>query len=473
MSCLLCPGSGRLLLTAAEMRGAETAAMAAGVSGLVLMERAVMAAALAVERALPTGEALVLAGPGNNGGDGFGIATALRRRGWRVTVAADALPGGDAAAAMVAGWGGPVVPLADAAPAPLIIDALFGTGLTRPLPAAVQAVLDRLRGRGRVVAVDIASGLHADSGAALGRSLAADLTVTFGAAKRGHVLGQGAALSGRLVVADIGVALPDSAARLITGPALRLPAPDTHKYARGAVLVVEGAGHHCGATRLTALAALRSGAGLVTLAGPGLGVPAEAVMRRGDARGPELLADRRLGAVAIGPGLPDDQQRARDWLAAVLVGRIPLVLDAGALALLPPEQLAGPQRVLTPHGGEFARAFGPITGDRVAAVQAAAARSGCVVLLKGSASIIAAPDGRVAVNAHSSPWLATAGSGDVLTGIIAALLAQGLPAFEAAGTGAWLHGAAGRRGGPGMIADDLVAALPAVLAGLPVVAAEG
>lgn len=472
MTSLLRPSPGQPLLSAGEMRAAEAAAMATGVSGLVLMERAVAAAALAVEQALPAGAALVLAGPGNNGGDGFGIAAALRARGWRVTVAADGLPASDAGAVMAARWSGPVVPLAEASPAPLIIDGLFGTGLTRPLPEGVQAVLDRLRGSGRVVAVDIASGLHADSGAALGRPLAAALTVTFGAAKRGHVLGQGGALSGRLVVADIGVAMPDTAARLVAPPILRLPGADIHKYRRGAVLVVEGAGHHCGATRLTALAALRSGAGLVTLAGPGLGGPADAVMRRTDARGRELLADPRLGAVAIGPGLPDDG-RARDWLAALLGGTIPLVLDAGALALVSPDGLAGPQRVLTPHDGEFARLFGPITGDRVAAVLAAAALSGCVVLLKGSASIVAAPDGRVAVNAHSSPWLATAGSGDVLTGIIAALLAQGLPAFEAAGTGAWLHGEAGRRGGPGLIADDLVAALPTVLTGLSVAADEG
>lgn len=457
--------AGPPLLTPAEMRAAEAAAIAAGTPALALMERASVAAALAIRRFSGARSALVLCGPGNNGGDGYGIALALRAAGWRVTVAADAAPASEPAATMAARWGGPVLPLAAATPAPLVIDALYGTGLARPLPEAAQAALDRVRGASAVVAVDIASGVDAGTGAALGRPLAAALTVTFGAAKRGHVLGAGGGLCGRLVVADIGVAVPEPGARLVARPGLRVPGPDTHKYARGAVLVVAGTGHHCGATRLSALAALRAGAGLVTLAGPGLGLPAEAVMARGDAAGQAMLGDRRLGAVAIGPGLADGD-RARDWLALLLASSLPLVLDAGALALVDPDGLDGPNRVLTPHLGEFTRLFGAPGPDAVAAAQAAAARSGCVVLLKGSASIIAAPDGQVAINAHAAPWAATAGSGDVLTGIIAALLAQGLPAFEAAAAGAWLHGDAARRGGPGTIADDLVASLPQVLASL-------
>ncbi|KPF61436.1 hypothetical protein IP88_15780 [alpha proteobacterium AAP81b] len=462
---MLAPIPGPPLLTAAAMRAAEAAAMAGGVSATTLMDRAAAAATAAIARLWTPRAVLVLCGPGNNGGDGFGIAAALRARGWPVTVAADALPTSDAGAAMLARWGDDIVPLAAAAPAPLVIDALFGTGLTRQLAEAAQAALDRVRGRGQVAAVDIASGVDADTGRALGRPLAADLTVTFAAAKPGHLLGAGGGLTGRLVVADIGVAMPADTAWLVAPPRLVVPGPDTHKYARGHVLVVEGAGHHCGATRLTALAALRAGAGLVTLAGPGLGAPADAVMRRTDKQGRALLDDRRTGAVAIGPGLPD-KDRGRDWLAAVLASGLALVLDAGALALADPDQLAGPNRVLTPHDGEFSKLFGPVGEDRIAATSAAAARSGCVVLLKGSASVIAAPDGRVAINAHAAPWLATAGSGDVLAGIIAALLAQGLAAFDAASIGAWLHGDAGVRVGPGLIADDLAAVLPAVLAGL-------
>ncbi len=467
------PQPGAALLYPAEMRGAEAAAIAGGVPALALMGRASAAAATVIRRFAGRRAVLVLCGPGNNGGDGYGIAVALRAAGWPVTVAADAAPIGEPAATMAARWGGAVVPLADAAPAPLVVDALYGTGLARPLPAAAQAAIDRLRGQGIdrlrgqgiVVAVDIASGIDAATGAALGRPLAADLTVTFAAAKPGHVLGTGGGLTGRLVVADIGIAIPDDAARLVAPPRLQAPGPDTHKYARGAVLVVAGSGHHCGATRLAALAALRSGAGLVTLAGPGLGLPAEAVMARSDAAGKEMLDDPRLRAVAIGPGLADTP-RARHWLALLLARSLPLVLDAGALALIDPAAIAGPNRVLTPHDGEFARLFGPPGADRIAAAQAAARASGCTVVLKGSASVVAGPDGRVAVNAHAVPWLASAGSGDVLAGIIAGLMAQGLPAFEAAATACWLHGDAGVRCGPGLIADDLVAALPAVAAGL-------
>ncbi|OYU14788.1 MAG: bifunctional ADP-dependent NAD(P)H-hydrate dehydratase/NAD(P)H-hydrate epimerase [Alphaproteobacteria bacterium PA4] len=463
---MLVPGHALPILTAADMRVAEAAAMAAGVSDLVLMERAVAAALAAIQSFEPGHAVLVLCGPGNNGGDGYGIAAELRARGRDVTVAALGVPTAGAAAVMAARWGDVVLPLAAAPSRPVVVDALFGTGLTRALPDDVQAVLDRLRGAARaVIAVDIASGLHADTGAAMGRPLAADLTVTFGAAKRGHLLGEGAALTGRLVVADIGVACV-SGTSLVTPPR-RLPLPaDTHKYRRGSVAVIAGA--LSGAARLTALAALRTGAGLVTLICPNAAVPADAIMQRDDAAGLALLADPRTRAIAIGPGLAADQ-RGRDWLARVLAGTIPAVIDAGALALLgegPQDAFATATAplVLTPHDGEFARLFGAIGADRIGAAQAAAVASGAVVLLKGSQTIIAAPDGRTAVNGHAAPWLATAGAGDALTGIIAALLAQGLAPFDAASVGAWLHGDCGRRGGPGLIADDIPALLPAVLA---------
>lgn len=459
--------SGRPLLATAAMREAESAAIAAGTSALTLMERAAAGATRAILAYAPARRATILCGPGNNGGDGYGIALLLGAAGVTVTVAADAPPTAEPAATMAQRWrdaGGAVVALADAPPAPLIIDALYGIGLSRPLPENAQAAIDRLRGVGRVVAIDIASGLDADTGALHGQPLVAELTVAFGAAKPGHVLGDGAAMSGRLAVVDIGVPLT-SDLRLTTPPRLVGPAAAAHKYTRGWVMMVEGTKGHGGAAGLTGLAALRCGAGLVTLAGEAGGrAPALALMRRSDDEAAALLADPRMGAVVIGPGM-EPGPRARGWLRRLQWAGRPTVIDAGALRLLDPSVLGMPA-VLTPHEGEFAQLFGPVGPDRVAAVRAAAAKTDTVVLLKGPATIIAAPDGRAAVNAHAAPWLATAGSGDVLAGMIAALLAQGQPLFEAACAAAWLHGEAGRRLGPGGIADDLVASLPAVLAGL-------
>jgi hydroxyethylthiazole kinase-like uncharacterized protein yjeF len=459
--------SGLPIVTAASMRAAEAAAIAAGTPALTLMERAADGAARAIMAFAPAARATVLCGPGNNGGDGYGIALVLAKAGVEVTVASDAPPLGEPAATMARRWSGAVVPLAEAPPAPLIVDALFGTGLTRALPESAQAALDRLRGQGRVVAIDIVSGLEADTGRALGRPLTAELTLTFGAAKPGHVLGEGGFVSGRLAIVDIGLAIETPLA-FTARPRLAAPARDAHKYTRGWVMVVEGTPGHGGASGLAGLAALRCGAGLVTLVGEGTHLPALALMRRNDDEAAALLPDKRLGAVVIGPGM-DADMRARGWLKRLSWAEKALVIDAGALRLLPRGPIGVPA-VLTPHEGEFAQLFGPIRADlgddRLAAVQAAARSCGAVVLLKGAATIIAAPDGRAAINAHASPYLATAGSGDVLAGMIAALIAQGLPLFEAAQAAAWLHGEAGVRLGPGGIADDLVASLPAVLAAL-------
>jgi hydroxyethylthiazole kinase-like uncharacterized protein yjeF len=471
---MLLIGPGAALLTPESMRAAETAAIEAGAPALLLMERAAAAATAAIMRFAPGIPALVLCGPGNNGGDGYGIACLLHDMGCAVRVAATGPAVGEPAATMAARWKGPVETLDATAPAPLLIDALFGTGLRRPLPNQVQAALDRLRKKGAtVVAIDIASGVDALTGAALGRPLLADLTVTFGAMKRGHALGQGREVSGRMVVADIGIAIPDDAVHLVPRPTRTALPNQTHKYRRGAVLVIEGEPMRGGAARLTALAALRAGAGVVTIVGAGEGGPADAIMRRNDAEGRELLSDTRIGAIAIGPGLVDDQ-RGRDWLATLLAGHVPLVLDAGAFTALPGALLPGSGAtaalmeasaplVLTPHDGEFARLFGPVGADRIGAALAAAVSSGAVIVLKGAETVIAAPDGSAAVNTHAAPWLATAGSGDVLTGIIAALLAQGMTSFDAARAGVWLHGDAGLRGGPGLIADDIPTFLPRIL----------
>jgi len=455
------------LLLPAEMRAAEAAAIAAGTPALQLMERASAAAAAAVMAVLPKRRALVLAGPGNNGGDGYGVALRLRDMGVEVQVAALSPPRGEPAQTMAAQWDEPVLPLTAATPAPLVIDALFGTGLDRSMPNEACAALARLASGGVVAALDIVSNIDAATGAALGPVVPAALTIAFGAAKPGHLLGAGATTSGRLVTADIGIALPDVLLGRVVRP-VRVPLPlGTHKYSRGALLVVEGGEGQGGAARLAALAALRVGAGLVTLIGPEGRLPADAIMHRGDEEGAALLADPRVGAVVIGPGLAEGT-RGREWLARLLGERVPLVLDAGALALLTPERLraATAPLVLTPHEGEFRALFGPIGADRLAAVRAAANAAQAVVLLKGAQTLIAAPGGRVLINDHASPWLATAGSGDVLAGVIASLIAQGMAGFEAAAAAAWVHGEAGRRGGSGLIADDLPSLVGAVLADL-------
>jgi hydroxyethylthiazole kinase-like uncharacterized protein yjeF len=276
-------------------------------------------------------------------------------------------------------------------------------------------------------------------------------------------LGEGAFVTGRLAVVDIGIAI-ESPLAFTARPRIEGPDRTAHKYARGWVMVVEGTPGHGGASGLAGLAALRTGAGLVTLAGEGAQMPALALMRRNDEEAAALLTDARLGAVVIGPGMEADA-RARGWLKRLSWAGKSLVIDAGALRLLPRGPIGAPA-VLTPHEGEFSQLFGPVGDDRLGAVQAAAQSCDAVVLLKGAATIIAAPDGRTAINAHASPFLATAGSGDVLAGMIAALIAQGLPLFEAAQVAAWLHGEAGMRLGPGGIADDLVASLPAVLGSL-------
>ncbi|MGI4880974.1 MAG: NAD(P)H-hydrate dehydratase, partial [Janthinobacterium lividum] len=403
---------------------------------------------------------------------GYVVARHLAAAGVAVRVAATGEPATANACAMAARWSGPVEPIATAAPAALLVDAVFGIGLSRVIEPGLAAELGRLAaGACVVVALDLPSGLRTDDGG--GECISADLTVAFGALKPVHLLA--AARCGRVVVADLGVDLSGARTWGTTPPPSFEPGADSHKYARGAVLVLGGPAGQGGAARMTATASLRAGAGLSMIACPA-GALAEnaarldAVMVREAADGAAvtaLLGRHRFAAIAAGPGLGDD----RDRLDAVLASGLPLVLDADVFTLFAgnPAGLAaaltGPA-VLTPHEGEFVRLFGDVPGSRLDRVRAAAATVGAVVLLKGAATVIAAPDGRAAINTHATPWLATAGSGDVLTGIVAACLAQGYDAFDAACAGAWLHGDAGRRCGPGLIAEDLPAALPAVLAAL-------
>lgn len=411
--------TGRVILTAAEMRAAEEAAIAAGTPVEELMERAGKAAAEAIWRYAGPLPALVLCGPGNNGGDGRVIARELAARGIEVRVATLADLGAEAA--------------------PLLIDALFGTGLSRPLEQP-QVLLDLAAAAAVRVAIDLPSGVATDDGAILSPVPDYDLTVTFQTLKPSHLLQPAARHMGRIVVADIGIPAASNLAEI--GPAApREPGPDDHKYSRGYVAVL--AGEMPGASALAAAAALRAGAGYVRLIGPPVaGLPHAIVQGPGDAEA--LLADPRIGAVVVGPGLGRDDRLVG---IAIASGR-PLVLDAGALR-------AQPNAILTPHEGEFARLFPGLPGSKVERARAAAAASGAVVVYKGADTVVAAPDGRAAIAPPAPAWLATAGTGDVLAGIVAARRAALDDPFEAACSGVWMHNHAARAR-PGRTADDLV-----------------
>jgi hydroxyethylthiazole kinase-like uncharacterized protein yjeF len=433
------------------------------------MENAGRAVARAVHARFAPCRTLVLCGPGNNGGDGYVAARHLEAFGWPVAVASLAPPVGDAIPAAAA-WRGAGVPFAleEVGRADLTIDAVFGAGLTRDL---APAVADMLRAARRMVAVDVPSGLDGATGQVRGYAPQAALTVTFFRRKPGHLLLPGRTLCGELVLADIGIpaaVLAEAGAKCWhNGPLLwdvPIPATDGQKYKRGDVTVLGGP--MPGAARLAALAARRAGAGIVTIAAADpfgvyqAGEPGTIVDERPLA---ELLGDTRRQTWVCGPGL--DAAAARAALPALVAAGRRVVADAGVFSAFAgePEGLRG-AAVLTPHEGEFARVFGPVGPDRLAAARAAAARCGCVVLLKGSDTVIAAPDGRAAINDSAPPWLATAGSGDTLAGIIAALLAQGMQPWQATCAGAWLHGRAGAHAGPHLIAEDLAGALPRAFA---------
>jgi hydroxyethylthiazole kinase-like uncharacterized protein yjeF len=484
------------ILTVSEMKRADEKTISSGTAGFALMRRAGRAVAEAAEAMAVRGPVLVIAGGGNNGGDGFVAAADLAARGREVAVMLlgdRAALKGDAAIA-AAEWTGALLPCDPAAIGQpvLIVDALFGAGLDRPLTGAAAAIVVAMNASGvPILSVDLPSGISGDTGAVMGVAVQAAATVTFFRRKPGHLLLPGRLYCGDTDVADIGIA--DDVLEAI-GPRLfenvpelwadTFPEPqiDGHKYARGHAVVISGPMTATGAARLSARAALRAGAGLVTLASPpdALAVNASAltaVMLREVAGADQfatMLADKRLNACVIGPGAGVGE-RTRGLVGAALAARCRLVLDADALtsfATDPQTLFTGiaaqdqPQIVLTPHDGEFARVFGDIAHgapSKVERARQAAARSGAVVLLKGADTVIAAPDGRAAITANAPPWLATAGSGDVLAGIICGLLAQGVAAFDAACMAAWMHGEAGHAFGPGLIAEDLPEQLPAVL----------
>jgi len=526
------------LLTTGQMAEADRLAALAGVPGLTLMEAAGRAVADVAARVLSDrgrGEhrITVLAGPGNNGGDGFVAARLLQDRGFavRLVLAGDRARLTGDAAHMAAAWErrGAIAPLGDGrdafGDADLMIDALFGAGLTRPLEVSVQQVVELLNGTvGRpVVAVDVPSGLDGNTGRPVGRSaVRASHTVTFFRLKPGHALYPGRALCGEIVLADIGIPdavlwppnddLEDDAQLTLPASVLTYDTTQTelitrcdakraltdhrvHKYARGHALVVSGPAHRTGAARLAARAALRTGAGLVTVASPPDAVAVNAAHLTAIMIAPfdgadgldALLSDDRITALVIGPATGVGAATCALVKTALVADpqrhHLSIVLDADALtsfaddpqalfdAIAPADaelvdiHRASPRVVLTPHDGEFARLFPDLEGSRLDRARAAADRSGAVVLLKGADTVIATPKGDAAIATNGPPWLATAGSGDVLAGLIAGELAMGRDAYMAARAAVWLHGEAANRFGPGLIAEDLPEQLPAVLRG--------
>ena len=489
------PIEGQPILTAAQMRAAEARAAPTRDAMYALMERAGAGVAEAVRRLAAGAEALILCGPGNNGGDGYVAARILLEAGHPVRVAALGEPATDLARRARQGWTGPVEGLEGAVPAEMLVDALFGTGLARPLAPDVDAALARLLARSRfAIAVDVPSGVDADTGDLPWRSdplqpdrrqagylrphgRAFDLTLALGAAKSAHVLQPATAPCGAVRLIDIGLPAPERAMpyhlldplwgndHVMARPALAPPGPTDHKYTRGMVAVVAGVME--GAARLAAIASLRAGAGYAALfGGSGQGGPDALVHRAWSA---DALCDPRIGAIVVGPGLGRNAI-ARERLAAVLAtDTASVVVDGDALHLLDAGSLHGRQRraVLTPHEGEFQAMFPDLTGSPVERARAAATQTGAIVVLKGSTTVIA-DSYHAIVKPGGNPWLSTAGTGDVLAGTIGALVARSgdIHPLDEVAAGVWLHAEAARRCRASFIADDLAHALTAARASL-------
>jgi hydroxyethylthiazole kinase-like uncharacterized protein yjeF len=479
--------SDHLLLTPQQMSEADRLTIASGITGLALMESAGRAVADAVSRRWSPRPIAVLCGPGNNGGDGFVAARVLAERGWQVRLALlgeHAALKGDAAAA-AARWPGAIEPLAPSVldGAALVIDALFGAGLARPVDGIAAEVLSAIDPAGQaVIAVDVPSGIDGATGDIRGVAPKATLTVTFFRRKPGHLLLPGRLYCRETLVSQIGIKAavldPIGSSTSVNNPAWwldRFPWPRAadHKYGRGHALIFGGK-VMTGAARLAARGAARVGAGLVTVAAAKsafsiyasalTGIMVQPIGGLDDLR--TLLADKRRNAALIGPGAGTGSE-TRDAVLAMLAANKHAVLDADALTAFAdkPEDLFVAIRapcVLTPHEGEFVRIF-DAKGSKLDRARQAARQSGAVVVLKGADTVIAAPDGRAAINENAPPELATAGSGDVLAGLGVGLLAQGMPTFEAAAAAVWLHGEVARLFGAGLVAEDLIETLPVVL----------
>ncbi len=482
-----------IVLTASEMRAAEAAAIGAGTASAALMEAAGGKTAEILLRGWTRRSVAVVCGPGNNGGDGFVVARVLAEAGWPVRVALigdrNGLTGD---AALMAGlYEGDIDAFSpDAlADAGLIVDAIFGTGLDRPVEGEAKTAIEAINAHpAPVLAVDLPSGVNADTGAVMGVAVHAARTVAFHARKPAHLLMPGRVLSGAVDIVDIGISDEAStgagAKTFENHPALwggLLPRPQWggHKYHRGAVMALSGGPLNTGAIRLAAEGALRAGAGLVTMLSPADAASVHAahltaimlsIADTADHVSAHLADAERVSMCVIAGPAMSVSALTREKVLAVLGTKAAAVLDADALTSFAdnPQTLFSALRaddVLTPHSGEFARLFPEeIKLDgKLAAARAASAKAGCVIVLKGADTVIAAPDGRVLINANAPPDLATAGAGDVLAGFIAGLRAQGMDGFAAAAAGVWLHGACGQAAGPGLIAEDLPGALPGVL----------
>ena len=456
------------ILTAAEMRQAEQAVIAAGVPEYTLMERAGAATAEIIWRAGGKRDLLVLCGPGNNGGDGFVIARLLRARGVPVRVAALGESRTESGMKARTAWGGPVEALVDAAPATQIVDALFGTGLSRGLDAKVATTLCALTDQASFsYAVDLPSGVETDGGALLSHVPVMGVCIALGALKPAHLLRPAAGCWRRLVCADIGIDVSGAKMHRLARPQLDPPGAAAHKYSRGLVAIVGG--EMAGAGLLASEAAARAGAGMVrhlvqeVAHGGPAAIIAQHTREADDVA--NALDDGRFIAVLAGPGLGRGSV-AGDRLKAALAAGHPLVLDADALVLLAEQGLDAvpPNSILTPHEGEFVRLFGDLPGSKVERALAAAKQARSTLIYKGNDSVVAAPDGRAVLSPPSSSWLSTAGTGDVLAGLVAARLAVTGDGFRAACEALWLHGEAARRAGAAFIADDLLVELPAAIA---------
>lgn len=451
--------NGRPILTAGAMRATERQAIDGGTSVEELMERAGAGLAEAAYRFAGPMETLVLCGPGNNGGDGYVTARHLAARGVNVRVAALTEPKSDAAKWARGQWPGDVEALSgDTKGEPLIIDALFGTGITRGLDDATSQLLSELVHESSLsIACDLPSGVETDSGELLNPLHDYDMTVSFGALKPAHLLHPAMHKCGRLVLADIGVAA-SSEWHEIAPPVLPPLDPGGHKYDRGLVHAL--AGTMPGAIALSAKAAASAGAGYVRISTSRAidGLPSS-IVQIDDAP----VNDERIGCLLVGPGLGDVAQ----VLTLALTSKAPKVIDADGITHLGhPDRLKGQDAIITPHEGEFRKLFGELPGTKPERAIEAARRSGAVVVYKGPDTLVAAPDGRLGFAPRAHPWLASAGTGDVLAGIIAAMRARGTNAFEAACAGVWLHGRAAEIAGPQLIADNLAEAIPAVIASL-------
>ncbi len=479
------------LLDADQSRAADRAAITQGVSTESLMENAGRAVADLICETYHQCPALIVCGVGNNGGDGFVVARILRERGWPVTVTVIGNDNAIEGAAILAlhkyeeHYGRTL--LFDESMLhgqELIVDAIYGTGLSRSIAGATRDAIEALNASGLpIISVDIPSGINASTGEVMGAAVRATHTVTFVRPKLGHVLLPGKAYTGGLHVFDIGIAGENvQADYFLNSPVLwahnfTTPTPESHKYSRGHALVIGAGLGYTGATKLGALGALRAGSGLVSVVCAPDVLPVYAASLTSVMTKPAsdlkqldaLLEDKNTSAVLIGPGCGANEV-TREKTLRILASKKPCVIDADALSAFKstPKTLftavEGPV-VLTPHEGEFTRLFA-FEGPKHERARDAAEVSNAVVVYKGNDTVIAAPDGRIAINAEAPVWLATAGSGDVLSGIITGLLAQGMPAFEAACAGVWIHSRAAALFGPGLIAEDIPSSVPGVLKAL-------